>query len=247
MLAMRQYSLAGSLVLLIVLACDQIQPVEPAVEAAFTAASGPTVKAPSNTNAVAVSVSRIDVSWQDNSPNETGFEVHRSTTGPSGTFTLLAPPGRNATAFGDTGLVPSTQYCYKVRAFKTSDGRTAYSQFSPTACATVLASEPPAAPWLWGADGYFLGTIALSWSDHSNNEDGFTIEACWGVTCGDADFTAIAFTGANVTGYTVTVGNFGIYTFRLRATNGAGASAPSNQMSGRACNESVDQEAPCYP
>src|SRR5437764_6349312 len=32
--------------------------------------------APSNTNAVAASDSRIDVAWQDNSTNATGFEVH---------------------------------------------------------------------------------------------------------------------------------------------------------------------------
>src|SRR2546425_8239731 len=87
MLALRQYSLAGSLGLLFLLACDRSHPVAPAaVEAASTGVAGPTVKVPSNTNAIAVSQSRIDVSWQDNSTNETGFEVHRSTGGPGATF-----------------------------------------------------------------------------------------------------------------------------------------------------------------
>src|SRR6266581_2516737 len=78
MLALRQYSLAGSLVLLFLVACDRNQPVEPSVEAASTGTAGPAVKPPSNTSAVAVSENRIDVTWQDNSTNETGFEVHRS-------------------------------------------------------------------------------------------------------------------------------------------------------------------------
>src|SRR5260370_16470941 len=74
--------------------CDHKQPMAPPVEAASTAGSGSTPSAPSNTNAVAVSESRIDVSWQDNSSNETGFEVYLSATGPSGSFgppTTLPP------------------------------------------------------------------------------------------------------------------------------------------------------------
>src|SRR2546422_1286610 len=71
--------------------CDRANhPVEPAVQAESVGTTGATVKAPSNTSAVAASNSRIDVSWRDNSSNETGFELHRSTTGPSGTFALLA-------------------------------------------------------------------------------------------------------------------------------------------------------------
>src|SRR5207245_3546571 len=99
--------------------------------------------APSNTQVVAASDSRIDVSWQDNSANETGFEVHRSIDGSIGTFMLLATTAAGVTARGDLGLNPSTQYCYKVRAIKTADGRTRYSNFSNTACATTLAPRPP--------------------------------------------------------------------------------------------------------
>ena len=55
--------------------CDRQQPLAPSVEAASTAGSGPSVNAASSTNAAPVSKSRIDVSWRDNSTNETGFEV----------------------------------------------------------------------------------------------------------------------------------------------------------------------------
>jgi len=90
-----------------------------------------------------VSDSRIDVSWQDNSANETGFEVHRSAGGSDGAFTLVATTPADVTSRGDLGLNPSTQYCYKVRAFITVDSRASYSDFSNTACATTLPPPPP--------------------------------------------------------------------------------------------------------
>jgi len=98
---------------------------------------------PSNTHVVAVSDSRIDVSWRDNSNNETGFEVHRSIDGSTGTFMLLATTAAGVTARGDLGLNPSTQYCYKVRAFITVNSLASFSDFSNTACATTLPPPPP--------------------------------------------------------------------------------------------------------
>src|SRR5207249_554538 len=113
--------------------------------ACATTLAPPPPNAPSNSQVVAVSDSRIDVSWQDNSANETGFEVHRSADGSNGVFTLVATTTAGVTTRGDLGLNPSTQYCYKVRAFKTADGQTRYSSFSNTACATTLAPPPPPA------------------------------------------------------------------------------------------------------
>jgi len=177
MLALRQYSLAGSLGLLSLLACDRSHPVEPAaVEAASTGAAGPTVKTPSNTSAVAASDSRIDVSWQDNATNETGFEVHRSTSGPSSTFTLRASTGANATSYHEIGLDPLTQYCYEVRALKAYDGKTSYSEFSTPACATTLPPPVPTAPTGTDAKPANSTVVVVRWTDNSITEDGFRVE-----------------------------------------------------------------------
>jgi hypothetical protein len=98
------------------------------------------VAAPSNTNAVPVSESRVDVSWRDNSTNESGFELYRSASGVNGVFSLVARAAPGATAHGDVGLNPSTQYCYKVRAVATmGGGRMRHSDFSKSACATTAA------------------------------------------------------------------------------------------------------------
>ena len=143
MVAVGRLCLGASLLALCVAGCDRSPPTEPpTVEAASTARGGPTVKAPSSPTAIALSESQIDVAWQDNSTNETGFEVHRSTGGASATFTLLAPTGANVTNYSDTGVDPLTQYCYKVRAFRRADGKTGYSGFSTPACATTLAPPP---------------------------------------------------------------------------------------------------------
>src|SRR2546426_387300 len=138
-LRLHRFSLAD-LLLFVFLGLDMTQPVEFSAAATSQPAG---LNSPSNTNAVAVSDSRIDVSWQDNSANETGFEVHRSADGSNGAFTLVATTAAGVTARGDLGLNPSTQYCYKVRAFITVDSRTSDSDFSNTACATTLAPPPP--------------------------------------------------------------------------------------------------------
>ena len=113
-LRLHRLSLASLLLLVSLVGLDMTRPVEFSASAASQpAAPNP----PSNTHVVAVSDSRIDVYWQDNSANESGFEVHRSADGVNGVFTLAATTTAGVTARSDAGLNPSTQYCYKVRAF----------------------------------------------------------------------------------------------------------------------------------
>ena len=162
--------------------CEHKQPMAPSVEAASTVGSGSGVNAPSGTNAVAVSKSQIDVSWQDNSTNETGFELDRSTTGASGAFTLRVTTGPHVTSYSDQGLDPSTQYCYKVRAFQTTGSKASYSSFSNTACATTPAPPPPPPPTPPAApdnaDALPQGSTAVgvAWRDNSTTEDGFRVD-----------------------------------------------------------------------
>ena len=131
---------------LVLVACGPDEPLAPEIQFRFATASGPTLNAPSGANAVAVSWSQINLSWQDNSSNESGFEVHRSTTGPSVVFALLASAGANLTSYSNGGLSGSTQYCYKIRAFRTAGGKTTYSAFSNTACDTTLVHGPVLVP-----------------------------------------------------------------------------------------------------
>jgi len=162
----------------------------------ITASAAAQPNAPSNTNAVAMSDSKVNVSWQDNSPNETGFEVHRSTNGPSGAFTLIATTTASAISRADTGLNPSTQYCYKVRAFKKADGHTTYSNFSNAGCATTLPPPAPNPPSNTQVVAVSDTRNDVSWQDNSPNETGFEV---YRSTNGpNGAFTLIATTTASV-------------------------------------------------
>ncbi|MDQ5858239.1 MAG: metallophosphoesterase [Acidobacteriota bacterium] len=88
--------------------------------------------APSGLTATAVSRSRIDLAWQDNSSNETGFQVERSRSG--GAFSLIATTAAGATSYSNTsGLTPGKLYSYRVRAINAA-GTSGYSN---TASATT--------------------------------------------------------------------------------------------------------------
>jgi len=139
-MTLRRCYMPGPLLLVaLVIGCDRTDPLEPAIQATSTAGSGSTLSAPSGTSALAVSESRIDVTWLDNSTDETGFELHRSTASASGAFALLTATAAGVTGYSNVGLTASTEYCYKVRAFRKTGRKTSYSAFSATACATTPA------------------------------------------------------------------------------------------------------------
>ena len=81
--------------------------------------------APANLSATSVSSSQINLSWTDQSTNETGFQIERK-TGAGGTYALIMTTTANATAYSDTGRVEGTLYFYRVRAVNGA-GNSAYS------------------------------------------------------------------------------------------------------------------------
>ncbi|MBN1669720.1 MAG: tyrosine-protein phosphatase [Kiritimatiellae bacterium] len=72
--------------------------------------------APSGLTANAVSASRIELSWSDNSGNETGFKIDRRRSG-FDTWERIAAPSADATSCSDTGLPAATKFYYKVKAY----------------------------------------------------------------------------------------------------------------------------------
>jgi acid phosphatase type 7 len=90
--------------------------------------------APGGLTATAASSSAINLSWTDNSNNETGFDIERSTD--NANWAALPPVGSNIQSYGNTGLAANTTYYYRVRA-RNSAGNSAYSN---VANATTLAA-----------------------------------------------------------------------------------------------------------
>jgi fibronectin type 3 domain-containing protein len=83
------------------------------IETVAPAGSAPA--SPSAFSATAVSFKRINLSWVDNSNNETGFEIWRSVS-PSSGFVTIGVTAANTTSFADTSLNPNTLYYYRLRA-----------------------------------------------------------------------------------------------------------------------------------
>lgn len=132
---------------------------------ATTDAEQPPPADPSNLVATASGSSSIDLTWQDNASNETGFHVARSTDGVN--FSIVASTGANAQAYANTGLSPSTQYWYQVRAFSL----TKQSGWSNIDDATTDDGPPPPIPLvLDSVNGYKVKgskNFDLTWSGGS--------------------------------------------------------------------------------
>ena len=221
MLTLRHFSVAASVLLLTIPACDPDRPLAPDADAALLTSSAASQKGPSNLSAT-VSPGAISIAWQDNSPNETGFNVLRSTTGENGTFTTIATTAARVTAYDDTGLDPKLQYCYKAQAI----AQKRVIGTSNTACATPLPLEPLAAS---KADAVLIssGSVQITWTDNSINEDGFRVERA----ASDAGpWTALVTTGPGVTSAQDASGipNQERVCYRVVAFNKAGDAAPSN-------------------
>jgi hypothetical protein len=88
--------------------------------------------APSALAATATTTSAIALSWTDNATTtELGFSIERSLNG--STWGALATTSQGVTLYYDSGLMGSTGYYYRVRAFNS----VGYSAFSNTASATT--------------------------------------------------------------------------------------------------------------
>jgi hypothetical protein len=77
---------------------------------------------PTGLTTSAVSSTQINLSWTDNSSNETGFEVYRKAGDCSSTnaWTLIKTTAANAKSFNNTGLTSGQTYSYRLRSFTKS-------------------------------------------------------------------------------------------------------------------------------
>lgn len=170
--------------------------------------------APANLQAAAVSTTNIDLSWTDANALRTGFKIQRKTG--VAAYAQVGSVAADVTTFHDTGLLPNTQYTYRVIT-TTANGDSAPSG---AASATTLRN-PPNAPTSLVATVINRGQVDLRWHDNANDEDGFELERA----VGSGAFTLIAAFGPNTTAYSdTTVAPSTTYTYRVRAVGGGLAS-----------------------
>ena len=181
--------------------------------------------APDTLVATTINYQRIDLSWADNSNNETGFIIERSTDGVN--FSPLTTTAANETSYSDTSpMTLSTTYYYRVRATNAAGD----SDNSAIASATTPATLPvPAAASNLVATLVNYQRIDLSWTDNANNETGYKIER----STDGVNFTLLTTVAAGATSYsdTSSLALATTYSYRVRATNSFGDSDNSNVSS----------------
>ena len=168
--------------------------------------------APSNLTVTPVDPHDIRLDWQDNSSDETGFEINNGVVSRTG--------GANSTTYTWGGLAPGTYMCFRIRAYNGAGDSAWDPGVSPWyVCATTpkpAGASPPAAPSNLTVTPVDPHDIRLDWQDNSSDETGFEINN------GVVSRTG----GANSTTYTWGGLAPGTYMcFRIRAYNGAGDSA----------------------
>ncbi len=182
---------------------------------------------PSNLVATANSSCSIGLSWNDNSNNETGFKLERSTNGTS--FSQFTTVGANVTTYNDNGRVNNKTYWYRVRAYKTSPTQnSSYSNVSSaTTSPTLLASTVT-------VDSSSSTAVTLSWTNGSTNETGFLIERGLDLVT----FSSVGTTGTDQMTFTDNSVVSGTqYYYRVFATeNGCNNGPVSNVVVTGACD-----------
>ncbi|MFT3980845.1 MAG: autotransporter-associated beta strand repeat-containing protein [Ferruginibacter sp.] len=115
--------------------------------------------------------STVEVTWRDNSNNETHFVLERSLDGVS--YTDITHPAANATAYTDNGLTPSTKYFYRIKAVGASQESPYCVPDSVTTPALptppLQAYDPQPADDAQGI-GQVNGEVVLKWKGSDNTE-----------------------------------------------------------------------------
>jgi hypothetical protein len=185
-------------------------------------AATPALNAPDGFIATAVTDTEIDLSWTDNSADESVFKIERCEGSGCSSFVQLDTVGSDITAYSDAGLTPATTYCYRVRAGKsaTCGWDTIYSNESCDLTFSAAATN-------LSATAVNSMVIQLDWTDNAGDEDGYEVE----VQIFNGSFATVATVGANTVTYTDTLAiqPEKQYTYRVRAFRGADNSPYSNE------------------
>ncbi len=98
-----------------------------------------TPNTPTSLVVTAVSTSQINLTWADNSNNETGFKLEwaLNTNGP---FTQIVQ-AENATSYSHTGLSAETTYYYRIQAYNEA-GNSGYSSVVSTTTFSAPSGKP---------------------------------------------------------------------------------------------------------
>lgn len=78
-----------------------------------------------NLSVVSVFTNQVNLTWTDNSTNETGFKIERKTG--TGSFATVGSVSTNVNTYSDMGLNQNTEYVYRVYSYNSGGDSPTYS------------------------------------------------------------------------------------------------------------------------
>jgi uncharacterized protein (TIGR02145 family) len=183
--------------------------------------------APSNLTGEVISPSQINLSWIDNSTNETGFKIERKSG--IGNYTTIGTVGTEISSYQDNGLTPSTTYTYRVYSFNATGNSLTYSNeinittsnlptLSTRAISSVTSSTSVSGGEVTSDGGAQIFVRGVCWSTNPNPTVTLSTKTSNG--------TGTGFFSSNISGLSAST----IYYVRAYATNSAGT-AYGNEVS----------------
>lgn len=180
-------------------------------------------KTPTNLASTSITGNSVAIKWTDNSFIEDWYEVER--TGPTTSQNKTIKVSANVTTYLDYGLSSNTNYTYKVRAYNSIGGYSAYS--GSLAVKTLAPAAPLNPPSKLASIGYTDKSITIEWSDNSTNESGFIVTR---TLANVPDSTVDIMVEANTTNFTDdSLSSNTTYIYTVKAVNNTGTSASSNK------------------
>jgi len=175
--------------------------------------------APTGLTITMIAPSQVGITWTDNSTNEDGFKVERRVE--TGFYSTVAVVGTNINEYVNSGLLASTTYYFRVRAYA-GPTNSPYSNEE-----SVITLPPPNAPTNLTVTCIEPSRVTITWTDNAGNEDGYKIERRVG-----AGWVVIANSGVNITSYLdSSLSANTTYHYRVKAYSGTADSVASNEVS----------------
>ena len=173
--------------------------------------------------------SPVNLAWTDGTPvtsdwmswgdpaAEVGYRVERALG--DGPFAAIGQALANVTAFSDGSTAAGSGYRYRVVAYNAAG--------ESVSNIVLVGNMGPAAPTNLQAQLVVGPRVNLTWADNANNETNYVVQRS---TSGGA-FATVATLAANTTTWSEALQANRTYAYRVYATNAAGRSPDSNQVS----------------